>query len=134
MREAIEIALGGIVQGSVFALVALGFALVFRVTGAINLAQGAFVVFGALTLYLLSMLAVVALRRREPELVRPYRAPLYPAVPIVAVVLTALCLVAMAWSYPWVATGYAALIGLAWLLFSLFVPPDRRVTFDRRAQ
>jgi len=51
LREAIEIALGGILQGSVFALVALGFALVFRVTGAINLAQGAFVVFGALTLY-----------------------------------------------------------------------------------
>lgn len=51
MREFIEIALGGIVQGSVFALVALGFALVFRVTGAVNLAQGAFVVFGALTLY-----------------------------------------------------------------------------------
>ncbi len=51
MREAIEIALGGILQGSVFALVALGFALVYRVTGAINLAQGAFVVFGALTLY-----------------------------------------------------------------------------------
>jgi branched-chain amino acid transport system permease protein len=51
LREAIEIALGGILQGSVFALVALGFALVYRVTGAINLAQGAFVVFGALTLY-----------------------------------------------------------------------------------
>lgn len=51
MREAIEIALGGVLQGSVFALVALGFALVYRVAGAVNLAQGAFVVFGALTLY-----------------------------------------------------------------------------------
>jgi len=35
-------------QGGAFALVALGFALIFRVTGTINLAQGAFVVVGAL--------------------------------------------------------------------------------------
>src|SRR5271154_3013464 len=51
MQQAIEIIIGGLLQGSAFALVALGFALVYRVTGAINLAQGAFVVFGALTLY-----------------------------------------------------------------------------------
>jgi branched-chain amino acid transport system permease protein len=51
MQQAIEIIIGGLLQGSAFALVALGFALVFRVTGAINLAQGAFVVLGALLLY-----------------------------------------------------------------------------------
>jgi branched-chain amino acid transport system permease protein len=51
MQQAIEIIIGGLLQGSAFALVALGFALVFRVTGAINLAQGAFVVLGALSLY-----------------------------------------------------------------------------------
>ena len=51
MNAAIEIAVGGIVEGSVFALVAIGFALVFRVTGTVNLAQGAFVVLGALTTY-----------------------------------------------------------------------------------
>jgi len=90
-------------------------------------------VFGALTLYLLSTLAVVVLRRREPDLPRPYRAPLYPFVPILAIALTSVCLVAMAWSYPVVATGYGALLGIAWVLFVLFVPPDRRVTFDRRA-
>ncbi len=38
-------------QGGAFALVALGFALIYRVTGTINLAQGAFVVVGALLLY-----------------------------------------------------------------------------------
>jgi branched-chain amino acid transport system permease protein len=51
MHAALEIAIGGLVEGSVFALVAIGFALVFRVTGTINLAQGAFVVLGALTTY-----------------------------------------------------------------------------------
>jgi ABC-type branched-subunit amino acid transport system permease subunit/ABC-type branched-subunit amino acid transport system ATPase component len=51
MHQAIEIAIGGLLQGSVFALVAIGIALVFRITGAINLAQGAFVVLGALAMY-----------------------------------------------------------------------------------
>ena len=51
MQQAIEIIIGGLLQGSAFALVALGFALVFQVTGAINLTQGAFVVLGALLLY-----------------------------------------------------------------------------------
>ena len=51
MQQLIEIIIGGLLQGSAFALVALGFALVFRVTGTVNLAQGAFVVLGALSLY-----------------------------------------------------------------------------------
>jgi branched-chain amino acid transport system permease protein len=51
MQQALEIIIGGLLQGSAFALVALGFALIYRVTGTINLAQGAYVVVGALTLY-----------------------------------------------------------------------------------
>jgi branched-chain amino acid transport system permease protein len=51
MQQALEIIIGGLLQGSAFALVALGFALIFRVTGTINLSQGAFVVVGALLLY-----------------------------------------------------------------------------------
>jgi branched-chain amino acid transport system permease protein len=51
MAAALAITIGGLVQGSVFALVAIGFALVYRVTGTVNLAQGAFVVLGALATY-----------------------------------------------------------------------------------
>jgi len=49
VEEAAQIVIGGLLQGSVFAIVALGFALVFRVTGVINLAQGAFCIVGALS-------------------------------------------------------------------------------------
>jgi branched-chain amino acid transport system permease protein len=49
------IIIGGLLQGSVFAIVALGFALVYRVTGVINLSQGAFCVVGALTMYTLEL-------------------------------------------------------------------------------
>jgi branched-chain amino acid transport system permease protein len=48
-----SIIVGGLLQGSVFAIIALGFALVYRVTGVINLSQGAFCIVGALSMYTL---------------------------------------------------------------------------------
>jgi branched-chain amino acid transport system permease protein len=44
----------GLSTGCVFALVALGFTIVYRASGVINFAQGAFVLVGA---YLISYLA-----------------------------------------------------------------------------
>lgn len=51
MNQAIQVLLGGIFQGCMYALLAVGFSLVFRVTGVISLAQGAFSIFGALLAY-----------------------------------------------------------------------------------
>ncbi|MGA2443108.1 MAG: branched-chain amino acid ABC transporter permease, partial [Tepidisphaeraceae bacterium] len=51
VSEAVQIITGGLLQGSVFAIVALGYALVYRVTGVINLTQGAFCVLAALITY-----------------------------------------------------------------------------------
>lgn len=53
MEQFAQIIIGGLLQGSVFAVIALGLSLVFRVTGIINLAQGGFCILGALTLYTL---------------------------------------------------------------------------------
>jgi ethanolamine permease len=58
-------------------------------------------VFGALALYILSSAAVIALRHKELELHRPYHAALYPLMPVIALVLAAVCLVSMVWSHPW---------------------------------
>ena len=41
-------------------------------------------VFGAILMYTLSMLSLFQLRRREPGLVRPFRAPCYPWFPAIA--------------------------------------------------
>jgi branched-chain amino acid transport system permease protein len=46
-----NILIGGIVTGAVYALLAVGYSLVFSVSGALNLAQGAFVAGGALVMY-----------------------------------------------------------------------------------
>lgn len=46
-----NILIGGLITGSVYALLAVGYSLVFSVSGALNLAQGAFVALGALVMY-----------------------------------------------------------------------------------
>jgi branched-chain amino acid transport system permease protein len=48
MIEFTQIVIGGVMQGAIYALIALGFSLVYRVTGVINLAQGGFCTLGAL--------------------------------------------------------------------------------------
>ncbi len=49
MTDFIQLLVGGVLTGSIYALIALGFSLVYRVTGVINLAQGAFCILAALT-------------------------------------------------------------------------------------
>jgi len=49
--EFIQIAIGGLVVGSIYAAIALGFSLVYRVTGAINLSQGGFALVSAMIGY-----------------------------------------------------------------------------------
>ena len=51
MSGIIQIIIGGLLQGGVFAIVALGFSLVYRVTNVVNLSQGAFCVLGAMGMY-----------------------------------------------------------------------------------
>lgn len=50
---------------------------------------------GAVTLYVVSMIALVRLRQREPELARPYRTPLYPIFPLTAMVVALFALATM---------------------------------------
>ena len=66
-------------------------------------------VFGAIVMYIMSMLSLFKLRKTEPLLERTFRAPGYPIVPGIALVLAVVCLVAMAW--------FNALIGLIFLGF-----------------
>jgi len=50
---------------------------------------------GAVLLYIVSMLALFRLRKKEPGLHRPYRAPFYPWFPLTALVLAAFALCVM---------------------------------------
>jgi ethanolamine permease len=77
-------------------------------------------VFGALTLYAVSMVAMLRLRRTEPGLQRPFKTPFYPAVPLAALVISTVSLIALTVFNPWLAIIYFALIGLCYGIFKVW--------------
>jgi ethanolamine permease len=52
---------------------------------------------GAVVMYIISMLALFVLRRKEPHLSRPFRVPFYPYFPAIALLLAVICLVSIVW-------------------------------------
>lgn len=74
-------------------------------------------VFGAIVMYIMSMLSLFRLRRTAPDLVRTYRAPGYPLIPAVALALSLVCLVAMVWFNPVIATLFVLLMMIGYLYF-----------------
>lgn len=77
-------------------------------------------VFGALTLYIVSMMALLKLRRTEPQLERPFKVPLYPVLPVVALVIGLLSFVAMCVYNVILAAVYFGVIGSCFVLFKIF--------------
>jgi branched-chain amino acid transport system permease protein len=76
----IEVVLGGLMAGVLYSLVALGFVLIFKASGVFNFAQGAMVLFAALTLV------------RLMELLKHTFSPF-----LIALVLTIGVMIALAW-------------------------------------
>jgi len=76
----IEVVLGGLMAGVLYSLVALGFVLIFKASGVFNFAQGAMVLFAALTLV------------RLMELLKSTFSPF-----LIALVLTIGVMIALAW-------------------------------------
>ncbi|MBW4891705.1 ethanolamine permease [Mucilaginibacter sp. HMF5004] len=72
---------------------------------------------GAIVMYLMSMASVFVLRRKEPDLKRPFTSPFYPIFPAVALVLSAVCLVAIV--YYNITVSYIFFGGLAAALILL---------------
>lgn len=69
--------------------------------------------FGALVMYGMSMASLFRLRRREPNLARPYRAPFYPFAPAFALALAAICFLALVIYNPLIFTLFLAVMALA---------------------
>lgn len=75
--------------------------------------------FGALTLYALSMISLLKLRRAEPDLPRPYLAPFYPIFPTVALILAVFCLGAVTYYNQMIALIYLILMVVGYQFGSL---------------
>lgn len=74
-------------------------------------------VFGAIVMYIMSMLSLFRLRRSAPELERSYRAPGYPVIPAIALVCSVICLVAMLWFNPEIGGLFIAFMVAGYLYF-----------------
>lgn len=74
-------------------------------------------VFGAIVMYIMSMLSLFKLRRSAPNLARSFRAPGYPVVPAIALAIALVCLSAMIWFNGVLALIFLGLMAIGYLYF-----------------
>jgi len=72
---------------------------------------------GAVVMYAISMVSLLVLRRKEPNLDRPYKTPFYPVFPYIALVLTVFCTAAIVWFYPLLSAIFFGLLLVCLILF-----------------
>jgi ethanolamine permease len=82
-------------------------------------------VFGALTLYIISMISFFKLRKNEPELERPFKVPLYPLFPAAALLIALVALAAVTYYNQKLALIFIGLMGGSYLYFSLQARPSK---------
>lgn len=76
-------------------------------------------VFGALTLYIISMISLLRLRKTEPNLARPFRVPAFPYFPILALAIASFSFAAMAVYNLRLVLIYFVILALSFALFTL---------------
>lgn len=73
--------------------------------------------FGALTLYIISMLSLFSLRKSEPNLERPYKVPFYPIFPLLALLIATVSLISMTYFNLNLAGFYLLIMGVSYIYF-----------------
>lgn len=82
-------------------------------------------VLGALTLYIIAMISLVVLRKKQPDMPRPFKVPGYPYVPVLALVIALLAFILIDSYNLRLFYIYAGLLILPYLLFKwLFKKSD----------
>jgi len=83
--------------------------------------------FGALVLYIFSLVTFFRLRMTQPQLERPFRAPFYPVGQGVALLIAVVALISMIVFYPWLAAVYFVMMGTGFMLFKLTVTEEKKL-------
>jgi ethanolamine permease len=73
--------------------------------------------FGALTLYIVSMITFFALRKNHPDLERPFRVPLFPYFPAIALVIAVVAMIEMSIYNLMIMTVFWGLMAFGYLSF-----------------
>lgn len=75
--------------------------------------------FGALTLYIVSMISILQLRKSEPDLERPFRVPYFPYLPIIALSIASIAFVAIIYYNAKLALVYFIILVITYLWFRM---------------
>lgn len=70
--------------------------------------------FGALSLYIISMIAFLKLRKNHADMERPFKVPFYPITPVIALVIASVALVAITVYNPILALIYLGILALTY--------------------
>ncbi len=76
-------------------------------------------VFGAIVMYILSMMSLFQLRKTEPKLDRPFKAIAYPLFPAIALIISAISLVTMIYFNQQLSLIFFGLMVLGFVYFSM---------------
>lgn len=83
--------------------------------------------FGAIVLYILSMVALFKLRKNEPQLERPFRVPFYPFSPLIALIIACVSLVSMTIYNHEISLIFFGIMFVSYLWFHFFVAKRLKV-------
>jgi ethanolamine permease len=75
----------------------------------------------ALTLYIISMFSIMRLRKKMPELHRPFKVPFYPAFPMIALIIGLISMGAMIVLYVKLSAIYFGILIVSFLIFKILV-------------
>ncbi|HEX5025637.1 MAG TPA: ethanolamine permease, partial [Agriterribacter sp.] len=83
--------------------------------------------FGALTLYIFSTITVLVLRKKEPNMDRPFKVPFYPYFPVIALIIALISLIAITTLNAAVAVVYFSILLISYIWFHYFVKKSMHV-------
>ncbi|OOQ61018.1 ethanolamine permease [Mucilaginibacter pedocola] len=87
-------------------------------------------VMGAVTMYMMSMISLFMLRKKEPNLERPFAAVFYPVFPAIALVISAVCLLAIMYYNLKISLVFYAGLGIALAVFVLLNKHKAKIMDD----
>jgi len=76
--------------------------------------------FGALGLYIISMVTFFALRKNEPDMPRPFKVPAFPIFPALALIIAVIALIAMTWYNSILAAIFFGFVLVSFAVFKVF--------------
>lgn len=84
--------------------------------------------FGAIVLYIISMLALIQLRKNEPHLIRPFKTPFYPYFPYIALSIAFISLIAMCYFNFYLFVITICIMAFAYFIFYFFIEKKKKVS------